>query len=216
MSDLASTDNALPVPMPVKAGHGHALAGAWLGLLDNRNRLVFPSVAHFLFNRRGNLRTPVSIKGIEVNLEQFIPLIQNRIHTADAALFSASLETIQSGFFAVAGLLNIFLPKLPVFGVRCSGRILRGRLISENWSGNMIYSFGSRRLANQWIIRLDPGFQENRSCAGDSGMIWTTFDGFIVGIQAGILREKPDYIIVTPFCIVCDLFEVAIAPSTNL
>jgi hypothetical protein len=170
-------------------------------------RLV--TVAHVLFGSDGRPRAPVRVAAMDAEVAAVAPVARSNNLPADAALLSPRPETADCGFFAAAGHLNRFCPELEAWRFLRSGDVVRGRLAGEDWSGRLAYHFGSRRLVGQWLIRVEAGAEHMRQ--GDSGGAWFTGQGVVVGLQVGVLRARPEFVIVTPFETVARLFDVAVA-----
>lgn len=205
-------DLTIAKPMKVTAGSGSASAGIWLRARSNPDSLLLPTVAHILFGRNHSLRLPVRVNGIKVDVVAAVPLVQERSFFADAALLAMPPEPASASFFPARGHLNRFCKGLVVRCVRRSGAEIRGRLVEDGWSSRVAYSFGSRCISRQWLVRVERS-QEPGSGArpGDSGAAWTTLDGVAVGLQIGVVRHQPHYAFLTPFETICELFDVAIA-----
>lgn len=193
----------------VTAGHAKACAGIWVRTRSNPRGILLPTVAHVLFNKIGSQRASVCVDGVEAKIVAAVPIGRNSQLSADAALLALPPETTRAAFFPGAGHLNRFYAGIPLLGLTRSGRIVEGRLVCEGWSGRLAYSFGGRRLERQWLVLTETG--ENRIRAGDSGAVWMTRDGIVAALQVGVLRERPEYAIVTPFETICRLFDVGIA-----
>ena len=196
----------------VTAGSGSASAGVWVRSKSNPQGLLLPTVAHILFSRHFDLRAPVRVNGVKVRVTAMVPLEQGESISADAALLALPSELTRSAFFPAAGHLNRFCQNITVQCVGRSGRRVIGQLVSEGWSGSIAYNFGTRGLTHQWIVRTnaDQGYGD-RVRRGDSGAVWMTLNGVAVGLQVGVLRHRPRYVILTPFQTICSLFGVAIA-----
>lgn len=84
--------------------------------------------------------------------------------------------------------------------------------MAQGWSGPISYVFGTRRLTDQWVVQLDAG-QDNgtRIRRGDSGAVWMSSEGVVVGLQVAVLGYTPQYALVTPFEAICNTFNVAVA-----
>ena len=207
------TTNAATTPiLRVKAGAGSASAGVWLRLRAKTNHLLLPTVAHILYARNHHLRNPVYVNGIKATIRSTIPLPESGSFTADAALLGIPENYSNNLFFPAKGHLNRFYKGIGVRRSGHNGKLIYGQLTKERWAGQIAYHFGKRRLANQWIVRTDIDRNISaRSYMGDSGAVWMTDDGVAVGLQVGVIRSRPHYVIVTPFETICTLFKAAIA-----
>jgi len=193
----------------VTAGAGRACASVWVRPRAEPSALRMVTVAHVLFGRDGRPRAPVRVSAMEAEVVAVAPVVRSDNLPADAALLSLRRETANGSFCAADGHLNRFCPTLPVWRLSQSGERVSGLLAGEGWSGRLAYHFGARRLVGQWLIRLDAGGAHLRQ--GDSGGAWFTGQGVVVGLQVGVVRSRPELVIVTPFESVAGLFGVAVA-----
>lgn len=163
----------------IRCGRSWATVGA---LVQYRGQPHVLTVAHLICGRSPRR---IDLPGVPPHspVRACVPLRKFSTHTGDAALIAIEPGVPLDPDHPLVGPLQTHFQQVPLglaVLLQAPSGLIEGHVCEVSWNGRVRYPWGSRRLANQILIRSDSAAHPR---CGDSGALWVTREGVAVAVQ---------------------------------